>query len=144
MDPLAEMQDRLPPFSRLLGIRLLSLAPDRVTAEMPVRDDLCTTPAIAHGGSLMAFADTIGEIAITGSVIRIDLVSLSPTNRDDKGQPRPEFRQRVVMPVEGFMRSFGLMSQVVQQLEKSGVIKKVDAAQVEAATKAAPASPNFS
>ena len=63
MDLLTEMQDRLPPFSRLLGIRLVSLAPDRVVAELPVRDDLCTTPAIAHGGALMAFADTLGAVA---------------------------------------------------------------------------------
>jgi 1,4-dihydroxy-2-naphthoyl-CoA hydrolase len=63
VDPLDEMQAKLPPFSRLLGIRLLSVAPDRVVAELLVRDDLCTTLAIAHGGSLMAFADTLGAVA---------------------------------------------------------------------------------
>jgi uncharacterized protein (TIGR00369 family) len=63
MDLLEQVQEKLPPFSHLLGIRLLSVAPERVTAEMAVRDDLCTTPAIAHGGSLMAFADTLGAVA---------------------------------------------------------------------------------
>ncbi len=64
MDDLRDaLQAQLPPFSRLLAIRLLSVAPEGVTAEMEVRDDLCTTPAGAHGGALMAFADTLGAVA---------------------------------------------------------------------------------
>jgi 1,4-dihydroxy-2-naphthoyl-CoA hydrolase len=43
-----------------MGIKLLSAAPERVTAEMVVRDDLCTRPAVLHGGAIMAFADTLG------------------------------------------------------------------------------------
>ena len=62
-DQVREMQDRLPPLARLLGIRLRSVAPDRVTAELDVREDLCTVPAVVHGGTLMAFADTLGAVA---------------------------------------------------------------------------------
>ena len=57
------LQAQIPPFGKLLGIRLRDVAPERVTAEMEVRDDLCTTPAVAHGGSLMALADTLGAVA---------------------------------------------------------------------------------
>ena len=74
------------------------------------------------------YADTIGEIALTGSVVRLDLVVISTREKDDKGQPKSEFRQRVVMPLEGFVRSFGLMAQVMQQLEKQGVIKRAGSA----------------
>ena len=56
-------QDWIPPFGKLLGIRIVSTAPESVVAEMDVRDDLCTSPAVAHGGSLMAFADTLGAAA---------------------------------------------------------------------------------
>ena len=56
-------QDWIPPFGKLLGIRFVSTEPERVVAEMDVRDDLCTSPAVAHGGSLMAFADTLGAAA---------------------------------------------------------------------------------
>lgn len=63
MDTLSEADDRLPPFARSLGIRLLRVAPERVVAELTVRDDLCTVPATAHGGALMAFADTLGAVA---------------------------------------------------------------------------------
>ena len=51
------------PFGELLGIKIVSAAPDRVTAEMTVRPELCTNPAVLHGGALMAFADTLGAYA---------------------------------------------------------------------------------
>ncbi|HKF78147.1 MAG TPA: PaaI family thioesterase [Candidatus Dormibacteraeota bacterium] len=51
------------PLARLLGVRLTSLAPERVEAEMEVRDEVCTRPAVLHGGALMALADTLGAIA---------------------------------------------------------------------------------
>jgi uncharacterized protein (TIGR00369 family) len=51
------------PFARLLGIRYLSATAEKVTAQLDVREDLCTIPAVAHGGALMAFADTIGAVA---------------------------------------------------------------------------------
>ncbi len=51
------------PFGELLGIKILDAAPERVTAEMLVRPDLCTNPAVLHGGALMAFADTLGACA---------------------------------------------------------------------------------
>jgi uncharacterized protein (TIGR00369 family) len=31
-----------------------------VVAELTVREDLCTSPAVMHGGAIMAFADTLG------------------------------------------------------------------------------------
>ena len=63
MDIVSILQERIPPFSKLLGIRFLSATPERVVAEMLVREDLCTTPTILHGGAIMAFADTLGACA---------------------------------------------------------------------------------
>jgi uncharacterized protein (TIGR00369 family) len=57
------LQERIPPFSKLLDVRFLSAAQDRVTAELIVRDELCTTPSTLHGGAIMAFADTLGACA---------------------------------------------------------------------------------
>jgi 1,4-dihydroxy-2-naphthoyl-CoA hydrolase len=48
------------PFAALLGIEFVSAATDRIVGRMTVRDDLCTRPAILHGGAVMAFADTLG------------------------------------------------------------------------------------
>jgi uncharacterized protein (TIGR00369 family) len=50
-------------FPALLGIRFLTAAPERVTAELAVRDEMCTVPGIMHGGAVMAFADTMGGAA---------------------------------------------------------------------------------
>ena len=47
-------------FPGLLGIRFVSAAKDRVVAELTVRSDFCTLPGRAHGGLLMALADTLG------------------------------------------------------------------------------------
>jgi len=55
-----------PMFPGLMGVRLTSLSPDKVEAEMPVRPDLCTGGGILHGGAYMAFADTLGAV---GTVI---------------------------------------------------------------------------
>ena len=63
MDPLTVLKQRALPFTELLGVRILSAAPERITAEMPVREDLCTVPAVLHGGALMAFADSLGAYA---------------------------------------------------------------------------------
>jgi 1,4-dihydroxy-2-naphthoyl-CoA hydrolase len=63
MDALETLQSRMLPFAELLGIKLTAAAPERVTGEMQVRDDLCTSPAVLHGGALMALADTLGACA---------------------------------------------------------------------------------
>lgn len=69
MHDLAALQQRLAPlFPGLMGLRLVSLADDRVVAELPVRPELCTTGGILHGGAVMAFADTLGAI---GTVLNL-------------------------------------------------------------------------
>jgi len=51
------------PFAALLGITITAAEPDRVTAQMTVREDLCTRPSVLHGGAAMALADTLGGVA---------------------------------------------------------------------------------
>ncbi len=60
MDPLARLKDLRLPFAELMGIEFVTAAPERVVAEMAVRPELCTRPAVLHGGAIMAFADTLG------------------------------------------------------------------------------------
>lgn len=63
IDALETLQAQELPFAKLLGIKLTAAAPERVTAEMLVRTDLCTSPAVLHGGALIALADTLGACA---------------------------------------------------------------------------------
>jgi 1,4-dihydroxy-2-naphthoyl-CoA hydrolase len=51
------------PFAELMGIQIVSAAPEKVIGRLTVRDEICTRPAVLHGGAAMAFADTLGAIA---------------------------------------------------------------------------------
>jgi uncharacterized protein (TIGR00369 family) len=68
MDLLARIRDEMLPFAELLGIEFVSVSPDRIVAEMTVREHLCTRPAVLHGGAIMAFADTLGA---TGTILNL-------------------------------------------------------------------------
>lgn len=72
------------------------------------------------------YADAIGEITVTGTVVRIDMVSLSATMRDDAGQPVPEHRQRIVMSLEGFANSFDVLQKAMNGLIEAGAIRRND------------------
>jgi 1,4-dihydroxy-2-naphthoyl-CoA hydrolase len=57
------------PFARLLGLELVTVTPDRVEAVLPVREELCTRPAVLHGGAVIALADTLGAIATVANLV---------------------------------------------------------------------------
>ncbi|HXM88447.1 MAG TPA: PaaI family thioesterase [Candidatus Acidoferrum sp.] len=63
MDAVEQLNRDPLPFARLLGLRFVSATAECVTAEMTVREDMCTRPAILHGGAIMALADTLGGCA---------------------------------------------------------------------------------
>ncbi len=68
MDLLERIGETKLPFAELLGIAFVSATPDKIVAEMTVREDLCTIPAVLHGGAIMAFADTLGAI---GTIVNL-------------------------------------------------------------------------
>jgi uncharacterized protein (TIGR00369 family) len=49
--------------SGILGIRYVEASPERIVAELTIRDDLRTVGGALHGGTLMALADTVGATA---------------------------------------------------------------------------------
>jgi len=63
MSPLEKINAQRMPFAELLGIIFLDAEPDHVVAKMSVREDLCTVGSAAHGGAIMALADTVGAAA---------------------------------------------------------------------------------
>ena len=63
MELTAALQERLTGLlPDLLGIALTAVTAELVTATLTVRDELCTTGKILHGGAIMAFADTLGAV----------------------------------------------------------------------------------
>ena len=51
-----------------LGIRFVETQKDRIVAELDIRPELMTVGGALHGGTLMAFADTIGA---AGTVVNL-------------------------------------------------------------------------
>ena len=50
------------PFAKLVGVEITSATPEAIEGYLDVRDDLCTTGGIIHGGAVMAFADAMGAV----------------------------------------------------------------------------------
>ena len=57
-----------PAFAQFLGIKVTHISPERVTAELPVREDLNNRFNIMHGGAIMALADNLGGTATTANL----------------------------------------------------------------------------
>ncbi len=93
------------------------------------------------------FADGIGEITLSGGMVRMDLVTLVGSQNDPEKKPRLEFSRRIVMPPDGFLRSFSAMENLVKQLIEAGLVKPRDGEQAAPAEKpvadGGAKSPNF-
>ncbi|HET6307756.1 MAG TPA: PaaI family thioesterase [Rhodopila sp.] len=106
MDALDRLRQPLP-FAALLGIRFTEATAERVIAEMLVRDDLCTRPAILHGGAIMAFADTLGAAATmlnlpagagtTTIESKTNFLAPAPSGSTVRGETTPIHRGRRTM-----------------------------------------------
>ena len=57
-----------PAFAQFLGLRITHLSPERVCAELPVREELNNRFGIMHGGAIMALADNLGGTATTANL----------------------------------------------------------------------------
>ena len=107
MDLLARFNADPLPFAALLGIELVSVAPDRVVGKLMVRGDLCTQPAIAHGGAIMAFADTLGAMATVANLpegagtttieSKTNFIGSAPVGTEITGETTPVHRGRRTM-----------------------------------------------
>jgi hypothetical protein len=70
------------------------------------------------------FSDTVLNIAITGNLVRLDLGTVVPIQTaEGKQELRVTPTQQVVMPLEGFVRAFGMQEQIIKKLIADGVLK---------------------
>jgi hypothetical protein len=74
------------------------------------------------------YSDGVGQITVTGGVVRVDLVSLSPTERDANNNPKATFRQRLIFSLEGFVNSAEAMQKILQGLFDAGVVQRTNVA----------------
>ena len=77
------------------------------------------------------FADAIGEITVTGSVVRVDLLTMAVNEKDEEGRLKPKFKQRIIFPIEGFAHAAEAMLQMRQQLLDRGIMTRNENANPE-------------
>lgn len=76
------------------------------------------------------FCDEIGTIAVNGPMVRFDLMVYSAIEVE-ADSPKLVHQQRVVMPLDGFLRAAGRIQAVVQDLERKGVIRRAKDGEAE-------------
>jgi uncharacterized protein (TIGR00369 family) len=68
MSDVNELANKQPPFAQFLGIKVTHVSPERVTAELAMRDELNNRFDIMHGGAIMALADNLGGTATSANL----------------------------------------------------------------------------
>ena len=107
MDLLERINETKLPFAELLGIKFINASPERIIAEMTVREELCTVPAVLHGGAVMAFADTLGAMGTIANLpqgagtttieSKTNFVAPAPVGTRVVGETTPVHRGRRTM-----------------------------------------------
>ena len=70
------------------------------------------------------YADDVGTITVSGPIVRFDLMIQSATEKDAQGKPKLVVQQRVIMPIDAFLRAAQKMQGSVQDMVKKGVIQR--------------------
>lgn len=86
------------------------------------------------------YCDDVGAITVSGPIVRFDLLVQSATEKDAQGKPKLVVQQRVIMPIDAFLRAATKMQASVQDLVKKGVIQRAPKA-AAAAKDATPSQP---
>jgi 1,4-dihydroxy-2-naphthoyl-CoA hydrolase len=117
-----------PLFPGLLGMQIGEVAPERVTASLLVRPDLCTSGNTLHGGAIMAFADTLGAIATVVNLpegtrtvtieSKTNFLGAAPAGTTVTGETTPFHRGRTTMVWQTLIKSEnGKLCAVVTQTQ---------------------------
>ena len=62
-----EIQDPSP-FTRLMGVKIISRSAQRTESELVIREDLCNRHGVIHGGAVMAWGDTLGGMTAVSAL----------------------------------------------------------------------------
>ena len=68
MSTVNEVAFQQPPFADFLGLKITHVSAEKVTAELPMREELNNRFNIMHGGAIMALADNLGGTATSANL----------------------------------------------------------------------------
>jgi 1,4-dihydroxy-2-naphthoyl-CoA hydrolase len=82
-----------------LGIEFVEVTPDRIVARLKVSEQLLTTTNTVHGGTLMAFADTIGAAGTVANLAEGQSTATLESKTNFLAACRSGFIQAVATPI---------------------------------------------
>src|SRR5205085_5600614 len=109
------------PATRVARCRLRQALRAAATGSTRTRHNLPHRSRMMH---TEIYTDGIDEITVGGSIVRVDLVSLSPTERDANNMPKKVFRKRLIFSIEAFANSVEVMQNALQGLVDAGVVQR--------------------
>ena len=62
------MEGNRPHFSNFVGLKIVSISPEKVEATLQAREELSNRAGVLHGGAIMTLADTIGGVGTTANL----------------------------------------------------------------------------
>src|SRR6185312_1686921 len=68
MSEINEKAHAQPAFAEFLGLKVTSVTPERVTAELKAREQFNNRHGVMHGGAIIALADNLGGTATTANL----------------------------------------------------------------------------
>jgi 1,4-dihydroxy-2-naphthoyl-CoA hydrolase len=59
------------PFTRLMGMTIISRTAEKTESELFIREDLCNRRGVMHGGAVMAWGDTLGGMTASAALTEL-------------------------------------------------------------------------
>ncbi len=73
------------------------------------------------------YTDGVTNIALNKGMVRIELGTVSITEKDDNGRPAVGERHQLTMTPKTFLETFGNMERMLNLLIENGVVREKDA-----------------
>jgi uncharacterized protein (TIGR00369 family) len=120
--------EQQPPFAQLMGMEITEVTPERVCAQLLVREELGNRNGVLHGGALMALADNLGGTATTANLrdgqstttieSKTNFFAAIPVGSTAKAECTPLHRGRTTMVWQTkVMREDGRLAAIVTQTQ---------------------------
>lgn len=68
MSEMNEAAKQQPAYANFLGLKITHVSRERITAELPAREELNNRHGIMHGGAIMSLADNLGGTGATANL----------------------------------------------------------------------------
>jgi len=120
--------EQQPPFAHFMGMDITEVTPERVCAQLLVREELGNRNGVLHGGALMALADNLGGTATAANLkdgqstttieSKTNFFAAVPVGSIAKAECTPLHRGRTTMVWQTkVMREDGRLAAIVTQTQ---------------------------